>query len=184
MHHTTFYLLIPTVQIRQSCNIQRLFSICTNVNLNAISFLKIVYWHLIKGNSFFFSIIKIQSAANALRNMRGLPWPKDHKPKLNEDILDWLQAMFGFQVAHLYSTALLNLAHFRVKCMSIMVSLKSHAFFFTLQKDNVANQREHLILLLANVHIRNLQRPEQQFKVNSFFLFIFLVYLQRVATVG
>ncbi|KAF3321080.1 callose synthase 3-like protein [Carex littledalei] len=74
---------------------------------------------------------EIQSAANALRNMRGLPWPKDHKPKLNEDILDWLQAMFGFQ------------------------------------KDNVSNQREHLILLLANVHIRNVQRPEQQYKLSD-----------------
>jgi callose synthase len=30
------------------------------------------------------------------------------------------------------------------------------------QKDNVSNQREHLILLLANVHIRQFPRPEQQ----------------------
>ncbi|KAJ4777890.1 Glucan synthase-like protein [Rhynchospora pubera] len=74
---------------------------------------------------------EIQSAVNALRNMRGLPWPKDHKPKINEDILDWLQSMFGFQ------------------------------------KDNVANQREHLFLLLANVHIRNVKTPEQQFKLDD-----------------
>lgn len=33
------------------------------------------------------------------------------------------------------------------------------------QEDNVANQREHLILLLANVHIRRLRRPDQQAKV-------------------
>lgn len=33
------------------------------------------------------------------------------------------------------------------------------------QKDNVANQREHLILLLANVHLRQLPKPEQQPKV-------------------
>lgn len=33
------------------------------------------------------------------------------------------------------------------------------------QKDNVANQREHLILLLANVHIRQFPKPEQQPKV-------------------
>lgn len=31
-----------------------------------------------------------------------------------------------------------------------------------IQKDNVSNQREHLILLLANVHIRQLPKPEQQ----------------------
>ena len=34
-----------------------------------------------------------------------------------------------------------------------------------LQKDNVANQREHLILLLANVHIRQFPKPDQQPKV-------------------
>lgn len=43
------------------------------------------------------------------------------------------------------------------------------------QDDNVANQREHLILLLANVHIRRLRRPDQQAKVFSplcLFLFV------------
>ena len=34
-----------------------------------------------------------------------------------------------------------------------------------LQKDNVANQREHLILLLANVHIRQFPKPDQQPRV-------------------
>ncbi|MQM05179.1 hypothetical protein Taro_037979 [Colocasia esculenta] len=72
---------------------------------------------------------EIQAAVAALRNTRGLPWPMDYKKKGQEDILDWLQAMFGFQ------------------------------------KDNVANQREHLILLLANVHIR-LPKPDQQPKVS------------------
>ncbi|KAI7992954.1 Callose synthase 2 [Camellia lanceoleosa] len=57
---------------------------------------------------------EIQASVSALGNTIGLAWPKGHKKKVNEDILDWLQAMFGFQ------------------------------------KDNVANQREHLILLLAN----------------------------------
>ncbi|GMH11510.1 hypothetical protein Nepgr_013351 [Nepenthes gracilis] len=68
---------------------------------------------------------EIQAAVLVLRNTRGLPWPKDKKKK-DEDILDWLQAMFGFQ------------------------------------KDNVANQREHLILLLANVHIRQFPKPDHQ----------------------
>lgn len=35
-----------------------------------------------------------------------------------------------------------------------------------MQKDNVANQREHLILLLANVHIRQFPKPDQQPKVS------------------
>ncbi|XP_042004045.1 callose synthase 3-like [Salvia splendens] len=74
---------------------------------------------------------EIQAAVLALRNTRGLPWPKDYKKKKDEDILDWLQAMFGFQ------------------------------------KDNVANQREHLILLLANVHIRQFPKPDQQPKLDD-----------------
>ncbi|XP_057515200.1 callose synthase 3-like [Amaranthus tricolor] len=74
---------------------------------------------------------EIQASMAALRNTRGLPWPKDYKKKQDEDILDWLQAMFGFQ------------------------------------KDNVANQREHLILLLANVHIRQFPKPDQQPKLDE-----------------
>ncbi|KAL3616027.1 Callose synthase 3 [Castilleja foliolosa] len=74
-------------------------------------------------------ISRIQAAVHALRNTRGLPWPKDYKKKKDEDVLDWLQSMFGFQ------------------------------------KDNVANEREHLILLLANVHIRQFPKPDQQPKI-------------------
>eukprot|EP00257_Ricinus_communis_P024413 XP_015584611.1 callose synthase 1 isoform X3 [Ricinus communis] len=74
---------------------------------------------------------EIQAAVSALRNIRGLPWPKDYKKRINEDILDWLQSMFGFQ------------------------------------KDNVANQREHLILLLANVHIRQFPKTDQQPKLDD-----------------
>ena len=51
----------------------------------------------------FFSLIlilnlQIQAAVVALRNTRGLPWPKEYNKRKDEDILDWLQAMFGFQV--------------------------------------------------------------------------------------
>ncbi|KAM0946799.1 putative 1,3-beta-glucan synthase [Dioscorea sansibarensis] len=74
---------------------------------------------------------EIQAAVNALRNTRGLPWPKDHKMKVTEDLLDWLQVMFGFQ------------------------------------KDNVSNQREHLILLLSNVHIRTFPKHDQQLKLDE-----------------
>lgn len=38
---------------------------------------------------------------------------------------------------------------------------------FGFQKDNVANQREHLILLLANVHIRQIPKPEPQDKLSD-----------------
>ncbi|KAM3740912.1 hypothetical protein ACB098_08G135400 [Castanea mollissima] len=74
---------------------------------------------------------EIQAAVLALRNTRGLPWPKDYQKKKDEDILDWLQAMFGFQ------------------------------------KHNVSNQREHLVLLLANVHIRQFPKPDQQPKLDE-----------------
>ncbi|KAI3793712.1 hypothetical protein L1987_36333 [Smallanthus sonchifolius] len=74
---------------------------------------------------------EIQAAVVALRNTRGLPWPREYKKKNEEDILDWLQAMFGFQ------------------------------------KDNAANQREHLILLLANVHIRQIPKPDRQPKLDE-----------------
>ncbi|XP_073011605.1 callose synthase 3-like [Typha latifolia] len=74
---------------------------------------------------------EIRAAVFALRNTRGLPWPKDPEKKTNLDLLDWLQAMFGFQ------------------------------------KDNVSNQREHLILLLANVHIRQFPKPDQQPKLDD-----------------
>ncbi|KAL3500760.1 hypothetical protein ACH5RR_039853, partial [Cinchona calisaya] len=69
---------------------------------------------------------EIQGVVHALRNTRGLPLPKDYEKKKDEDILDWLQVVFGFQ------------------------------------KDNVANQREHLIMLLANVHIRQFPNLDQQ----------------------
>ncbi|XP_073000931.1 callose synthase 3-like [Typha latifolia] len=74
---------------------------------------------------------EIQAAVSALRNTRGLPWPKDQNHSDNGDLLDWLQAMFGFQ------------------------------------KDNVSNQREHLIMLLANVHVRRFQTFDQQPKLDE-----------------
>ncbi|GAA0172046.1 hypothetical protein LIER_25951 [Lithospermum erythrorhizon] len=74
---------------------------------------------------------EIQASVAALRNTRGLPWPKGHKKKVDEDILDWLQAMFGFQ------------------------------------KDSVSNQREHMVLLFANVHIRQFPKPDQQPKLDD-----------------
>ncbi|CAL8159842.1 unnamed protein product [Prunus armeniaca] len=82
-------------------------------------------------NQAIMKLSEIQATVFALRNTRGLPWPKEYKKKNDEDILDWLQSMFGFQ------------------------------------KDNVANQREHLILLLANVHIRQFPKPEQQPKLDD-----------------
>ncbi|RDX57902.1 Callose synthase 2, partial [Mucuna pruriens] len=91
------------------------------------------------GKEAIMSYDEIKAAVSALRNIRGLPWPKDHGNKVNEDILDWLQLMFGY-----------------LPCT-----------FTHVQKDNVENQREHLILLLANVHIRQVPKPDQQPKLED-----------------
>mgnify|MGYP004720789201 CR=1 FL=1 len=42
---------------------------------------------------------QIQASVSVLRNIRGLPWSKGHKKKVDEDILEWRQVMFGFQVS-------------------------------------------------------------------------------------
>jgi hypothetical protein len=44
--------------------------------------------------------VQIQASVSALRNISGLLWPKGIPKKVNEDILDWLQAQFGFQVTY------------------------------------------------------------------------------------
>lgn len=71
---------------------------------------------------------------------------------------------------------ILQLARFSLK-FSYQIWWQAHSIFLDLcllvsfiitQKDNVANQREHLILLLANVHIRQFPKPDQQPKVFPF----------------
>lgn len=52
-----------------------------------------------------------------------------------------------------------------VNIMSFCVSQCYFVIGIDKQKDNVANQREHLILLLANVHIRQFPKLDQQPKV-------------------
>lgn len=54
--------------------------------------------HIISPSNFLGLLLQIQAVVLALRNTRGLPWPKDHKMKIDEDIFDWLQLIFGFQV--------------------------------------------------------------------------------------
>ncbi|KAG6551246.1 hypothetical protein Mapa_007172 [Marchantia paleacea] len=78
---------------------------------------------------------EIKAGVEALRNIRGLPWPSQMEQARHKsgelDLLDWLQCMFGFQ------------------------------------KDNVRNQREHLILMLANVHIRLIPKAEPMSKLED-----------------
>ena len=65
--------------------------------------------------------MQIQAAVYALRNTRGLPWPRDYKKKKDEDLLDWLQAMFGFQVSSIISQS-----------CSMIIPLEFEEYFFAL----------------------------------------------------
>jgi hypothetical protein len=112
------------------------------------------------------STSKIQGAASALRNTRGLPWPKTYEHKVNKDLLDWLQAMFGFQER--------QSIFFVGYCMIYIIYVGFLQIYFpffnilstsNMQTDSVSNQREHLILLLANIHIRGNPKTDQQSKV-------------------
>lgn len=87
-----------------------------------------------------FCNLQIRATVSALRNTRGLPWPKGHNKSVNEDILDWLQAMFGFQV-----TKSLTCNPFLVKsfvciwlfkicvCRRIMWQIRGNIWFCCLQ---------------------------------------------------
>lgn len=157
MYLTIFFLLILIVKIRLSWDILRLVPLlgCTLITpLPPFSFPSccVLAWV----NRLLISW-QIQSTVSTLRNTRGLPWPKGHKKKIDEDILDWLQAMFGFQVTSI------------LFCVIASLLSGTYVLHIIVQKDNVANQREHLILLLANVHLRQFPKPDQQPKVYFFY---------------
>lgn len=71
----------------------------------------------------------------------------------------------------LRSRTWLNICIYDLEVKHCVDHLLSWWFFLNyihLQKDNVSNQREHLILLLANVYIRQFPKPGQQPKVPCF----------------
>lgn len=63
------------------------------------------------------------------------------------------------------NSLLVNHVKSLVALIILLIQGNSLLMQFDMQKDNVANQREHLILLLANVHIRQFPKPDQQPKV-------------------
>ncbi|CAL0325192.1 unnamed protein product [Lupinus luteus] len=90
---------------------------------------------------------EIKAAVSALWDTRGLNWPssiEQHRQK-DLDLLDWLGAMFGFQACILHPNRIGE----------------------DKARDNVRNQREHLILLLANSHIRLHPKPEPLNKLDD-----------------
>ncbi|PIN05529.1 1,3-beta-glucan synthase [Handroanthus impetiginosus] len=76
---------------------------------------------------------EVKAAVTALRNTRGLTWPASFEQ-------------------HRQKTGELDLLDW----------LRAMFGFQACPKDNVRNQREHLILLLANIHIRLIPKPEPQ----------------------
>ena len=104
----------------------------------------------------------MDAAVKALQNIRGLEFQYTGEQKASEstDMLDWLQLNFGFQVCFLDISTLLSIFNGIADIIFWFYFL-----YFWLQKDNVANQREHLILLLANVHIRQTPSPDPLNKV-------------------
>lgn len=61
--------------------------------------------------------------------------------------------------------------------LTLCIAIRNlHSFYWLLQKDNVANQREHLILLLANVQMRQFPNSDQQAKVTFFFNYHFSLF--------
>lgn len=88
---TIFFLLIVIVKIKESWDILRFQQFQFLKNMNYVFRLQV------KCIASFIAF-QIHVTVSALRNTRSLPWPKDYKKKVDEDILDWLQAMFGFQV--------------------------------------------------------------------------------------
>lgn len=74
----------------------------------------------------------------------------------------WVSGMF---CELLDQITLLCLKMMMIKCSSWYV-----------QKDSVRNQREHLILLLANIHIRLIPKPEPQNKVCFLYLFALWIF--------
>ncbi|MQM06168.1 hypothetical protein Taro_038982 [Colocasia esculenta] len=86
---------------------------------------------------------EIKASVAAIRNIRGLPLSENHqKAGASVDLLDWLQHWFGFQLGQ-----------------------HTPNYNALLQKGNVANQREHLVLLLANLHVRQTPKPASMSKV-------------------
>ncbi|KAF6165090.1 hypothetical protein GIB67_000674 [Kingdonia uniflora] len=82
---------------------------------------------------------EIKAAVLIVRNTRGLPSLESHKkPGAVIDLLDWLQSW-------------------------IVIVMSLHICF---QKGNVLNQREHLILLLANICIRRTNNLGSMSKVS------------------
>ncbi|GLJ07080.1 hypothetical protein SUGI_0057310 [Cryptomeria japonica] len=88
---------------------------------------------------------EIKAAVEALRNIRGLQWPDNYNKEKDADD----KARDADDKA--------RDADDKTRVPDLLDWLQ---VTFGFQKDSAANQREHLILLLANVHIRQIPKPQ------------------------
>lgn len=136
-------------------------------------------------------MIQIRAAIAAIRNIHGLPSAQDFQGHGTvRDLFDCLHYWFGFQVIYPWfflSLPFLILLHMVSFPWRLQIGNSWHCLFPKLptfkaeillisllcldQKDNAANQKEHLILLLANMHIRHTHDQASNSKV--FFSLIF-----------
>lgn len=112
---------------------------------------------------------QVQAAVAALKYFPGLPkLPADFPipATRNADMLDFLHYIFGFQVCiseKRLSSFILHMEAF------FSFSLVFHFLIYNFlwpQKDSVSNQREHIVLLLANEQSR-LNIPEETEPVST-----------------
>ncbi|GKA82573.1 callose synthase 3, partial [Tanacetum coccineum] len=78
-----------------------------------------------------------------------------------EDLPQLLDSRRGFHVTNVSQLDVEDFSNWKDRFLVCIDELEP----FLLEKDNVANQREHLVLLLANVHARLMIEPNQQSKV-------------------
>lgn len=170
MPHTTFFLLILIVQIKQLWDIQRFV-------LTMILILLPMFG--------VFAAISVSFKDDPIcrSKLQWLPFviqgdflgPRTtRKSKMktfwtgSKQCLDFRWLFFCWS-SSLFDLFLVFIVGESSSCSFVIPDLlQGHLLLFMwidMQKDNVANQREHLILLLANVHIRQFPKPDQQPKV-------------------
>lgn len=108
---------------------------------------------------------QVQAAVAALKYFPGLPkLPADFPIPVtrNADMLDFLHYIFGFQVCISEKRLSSFISH--MKAFFVFHFLRYQ--FLWPQKDSVSNQREHIVLLLANEQSR-LNIPEETEPVST-----------------
>ncbi|KAG7551365.1 1-3-beta-glucan synthase subunit FKS1-like domain-1 [Arabidopsis thaliana x Arabidopsis arenosa] len=97
--------------------------------------------------------------AISLIELTDVKWPMARTPQSNKpDILEYLKILFGFQESELV---------FYVFMMNVIIYIYI-IYAFHIQGDNVRNQRENLVMLLADYHTRlTASKPLDKLQLNE-----------------